>query len=162
MSAFIRKGDFWSGLVLVVLGAYIVKEAWSWEYLSVDGPGPGFFPLWYGGAMIVLSLLLVAGAVLKSDPAAPQRHVNWSELTPRADVLGGIRRVHRVAECAWVRRLLRVDDVVHHRGAVPQIATPCDRARRRRCVVLLRAVLAGSRRGVACGIFVLAAAAWIL
>ena len=80
MSAFIRKGDFWSGMTLVALGAYIVKEAWSWEYLTVDGPGPGFFPLWYGGAMIVLSLLLVAGAVLKSDPAAPQKHVNWSEL----------------------------------------------------------------------------------
>ena len=41
MSAFIRKGDFWSGLTLVALGAYIVKEAWSWEYLTVDGPGPG-------------------------------------------------------------------------------------------------------------------------
>ena len=80
MSACIRKGDFWSGSVLAVLGAYIVKEAWNWEYLSVDGPGPGFFPLWYGGAMIVLSLLLVAGAVLKFDPAAPQRQVRWAEL----------------------------------------------------------------------------------
>ena len=80
MNTFIRKADFWSGLVLVVLGAYIVKEAWSWEYLSVEGPGPGFFPLWYGGAMIVLSLLLVAGAVLKSDSAALHRQVNWSEL----------------------------------------------------------------------------------
>ena len=75
-----RKGDFWSGLVLVGLGAYIVKEALSWEYLTVDGPGPGFFPLWYGGAMIVLSLLLVAGAVLKSGASAAQRQVNRSEL----------------------------------------------------------------------------------
>lgn len=80
MSAFIRKGDFWSGLMLVALGAYIVREAWNWEYLSVDGPGPGFFPLWYGGAMVVLSFLLVIGAVLKSDPAAKQKRVNWSEL----------------------------------------------------------------------------------
>lgn len=80
MSAFIRKGDFWSGMALVALGAYIVREAWNWEYLGVDGPGPGFFPLWYGGAMVVLSLLLVIGAVLKSDPAAEQRRVNWSEL----------------------------------------------------------------------------------
>ena len=80
MSAFMRKGDFWSGLVLVGLGAYIVREASGWEYLTVDGPGPGFFPLWYGGAMIVLSLLLVAGAVLKSDAAAPHRQVNRSEL----------------------------------------------------------------------------------
>jgi putative tricarboxylic transport membrane protein len=80
MSAFMRKGDFWSGCILALLGAYIVKEAQSWEYSSVDGPGPGFFPLWYGGAMIVLSLLLVVGTVLKSDPAVPQRRVNWAEL----------------------------------------------------------------------------------
>ena len=82
MSAFIRKGDFWSGMALVALGAYILREAWSWEYLGVDGPGPGFFPLWYGGAMVVLSLLLVAGAVLKSDPVAQQqKRVSWSELS---------------------------------------------------------------------------------
>lgn len=45
--------------------------------MGTDGPGPGFFPLWYGGAMVVLSLLLVAGAVLKSSP--PADGANWSE-----------------------------------------------------------------------------------
>lgn len=80
MSAFIRKGDFWSGLILAALGAYIVKEASGWEYLTIEGPGPGFFPLWYGGIMIALSLLLVAGAALKSDPGAQHRRINWIEL----------------------------------------------------------------------------------
>lgn len=73
-----RKGDFWSGLALAALGIYIISEAWRWDYMGTDGPGPGFFPLWYGGAMVVLSLLLVAGAAFKSSPAA--RGVNWSEL----------------------------------------------------------------------------------
>jgi putative tricarboxylic transport membrane protein len=73
----LRKGDFWSGLTLAALGTYIVIEAWRWDYMGMDGPGPGFFPLWYGGAMVVLSLLLVAGAVLKSSPAADG--ANWSE-----------------------------------------------------------------------------------
>ena len=73
-----RKGDFWSGLALAVLGAYIISEAWRWDYMGTDGPGPGFFPLWYGGAMVVLSLLLLTGAVLKSSPGAAS--VNWSEL----------------------------------------------------------------------------------
>jgi len=68
MNAFIRKGDFWSGLFLAGLGAYIVHQALGWEYKGEAGPGPGFFPVWYGGAMIVLSLLLVAGAVLKHVP----------------------------------------------------------------------------------------------
>ena len=60
-----RSGDFWSGLALAALGTYIVAQARGWSYMSEEGPGPGFFPLWYGSAMVVLSLLLVAGAVLK-------------------------------------------------------------------------------------------------
>ena len=54
-----RSGDFWSGLALAALGGTIVYQALGWEYLGQDGPGPGFFPLWYGIAMLVLSLFLV-------------------------------------------------------------------------------------------------------
>ena len=71
MASFARKGDFWSGLALAALGTWIVTEARRWTYMGEDGPGAGFFPLWYGGIMIVLSLALVAGAVLKRGAAAP-------------------------------------------------------------------------------------------
>jgi len=54
-----RSGDFWSGLALAALGGYIVSAARGWEYLGQDGPGPGFFPLWYGIAMLALSLVLI-------------------------------------------------------------------------------------------------------
>jgi putative tricarboxylic transport membrane protein len=54
-----RSPDFWSGLALAALGGYIVYTARGWEYLGQDGPGPGFFPLWYGIAMLVLSAVLV-------------------------------------------------------------------------------------------------------
>jgi len=54
-----KSPDFWSGLALAALGGYIVYTARGWEYLGQDGPGPGFFPLWYGVAMLVLSLVLV-------------------------------------------------------------------------------------------------------
>ena len=73
-----RSGDFWSGLALAGLGAYIVGQALGWTYMSEEGPGPGFFPLWYGGAMIVLSLLLVAGAVLKRP--ADKVPIAWVEV----------------------------------------------------------------------------------
>jgi putative tricarboxylic transport membrane protein len=55
----LRSPDFWSGLALAALGGYIVYSARGWEYLGQDGPGPGFFPLWYGIAMLALSLILV-------------------------------------------------------------------------------------------------------
>ena len=81
MSTWMRRGDFWSGLALAFLGAYIVGQARGWVYLGEDGPGAGFFPLWYGGAMIVLSLLLVAGTVLKAARgAAPPERVQWRDL----------------------------------------------------------------------------------
>ena len=71
MPRFARSGDFWSGLALAALGAYIVVSARGWDYMGEDGPGPGFFPLWYGSVMIVLSLLLVAGSVLQRRGLAP-------------------------------------------------------------------------------------------
>lgn len=78
MKAFTHKGDFWSGLALAGLGAFIVSRAWGWTYLEEDGPGPGFFPLWYGAIMMLLSLLLVAGSVLKSSGTASSPR--WQEM----------------------------------------------------------------------------------
>ena len=64
----VRRGNLVSGALLAGLGVYIVLEARRWEYLGADGPGPGFFPLWYGLAMIALSLGLIATSV--AAPAA--------------------------------------------------------------------------------------------
>ena len=75
--AFARSGDFWSGLVLAALGAYIVVQARGWSYLGEEGPGAGFFPLWYGGAIVVLSLVLVAGAVARPARREP---VRWGDV----------------------------------------------------------------------------------
>jgi hypothetical protein len=58
-----RRADFWSGLALAALGAWIVGEARRWDFLGPDGPGAGFFPAAYGVAMIVLSAVLVVRSV---------------------------------------------------------------------------------------------------
>jgi putative tricarboxylic transport membrane protein len=71
------SADFWSGLALGGLGAYIIVAASGWEYLGQDGPGPGFFPLWYGIAIGALSLLLVFGSLKR------QTSVDWAD-APRA------------------------------------------------------------------------------
>ncbi len=78
MNSFARSGDFWSGLALAALGTWIVSQAWTWLYMGEDGPGAGFFPMWYGGAMVVLSLVLVAGAVLRAPSARAQ--VRWADV----------------------------------------------------------------------------------
>ena len=68
------KADFWSGLALGGLGAYIIVTASRWEYLGADGPGPGFFPLWYGLAMAALSLVLVLTSIRSPSPHL----IDWS------------------------------------------------------------------------------------
>jgi len=77
VKALLRSGDFWSGLALAALGAYILAEAHRWVYMSEDGPGAGFFPMWYGGIMVVLSLVLVAMSVLRPARAA---EVRWKDV----------------------------------------------------------------------------------
>ncbi len=78
MKPFLRSGDFWSGLALAALGAYIVVTAHRWDYMTEEGPGAGFFPTWYGAVMLALSILLVMGAVLKPSQRA---QVRWKDVS---------------------------------------------------------------------------------
>lgn len=72
------SGDIWSGSVLGALGVYVVAQSAQWEYLGPDGPGPGFFPLWYGMALAVLSLALVVAAVKRRRWG--ERRTRWREI----------------------------------------------------------------------------------
>jgi len=62
-----RHGDVVSGAVLAALGVYIVLQARAWNYYGPDGPGPGFFPTWYGLLMVSLALLLVGQTVWRTE-----------------------------------------------------------------------------------------------
>lgn len=73
-----KQGNLISGGVLAGLGVLIVIEARQWDYLAPEGPGPGFFPMWYGIAMIALSLALVVSAL--RQPVARGNPVLWAEV----------------------------------------------------------------------------------
>ena len=74
-----RTGDIISGAVLAGLGIFIVVEARGWEYLGPDGPGPGFFPLWYGLCIVVLSVVLMVTSLVRRarEPSGP---TDWREI----------------------------------------------------------------------------------
>lgn len=74
-----KIGDIVSGSVLAGLGVFIISEARGWEYLGPDGPGPGFFPLWYGACMVALSFVLVATS-LRRATALPGDATRWREV----------------------------------------------------------------------------------
>ncbi|HMH19556.1 MAG TPA: tripartite tricarboxylate transporter TctB family protein [Burkholderiales bacterium] len=73
-----NSGDLWSGLALAALGLYIIVQAWQWEYLSPEGPGAGFFPLWYGIAMLALSAALVVSS--QRGRSAGEKPVDWKRV----------------------------------------------------------------------------------
>src|SRR5207237_7642432 len=80
MKPVLRSGDFWSGLALAALGAHLLSEAHAWTYMGEEGPGAGFFPMWYGGALVLLSFVLVAQAAWKGSKPAPAQPPQWREL----------------------------------------------------------------------------------
>jgi putative tricarboxylic transport membrane protein len=73
-----KSGDLWSGVALAALGLYIVFQARQWEYLGPEGPGAGFFPLWYGLAIIGLSLLLIVSHFRRTS--ARGSAIDWTRL----------------------------------------------------------------------------------
>jgi putative tricarboxylic transport membrane protein len=81
----LRNGDVISAAVLAALGAYVFMQSREWAYYGDDGPGPAFFPAWYGGVLVALSLALIVSTITKQRAAEV---VDWS----------GVRR----ALCTWL------------------------------------------------------------
>jgi putative tricarboxylic transport membrane protein len=79
-TSLLKKGDLVSGAVLAGVGVFIVSEARKWEYLTPEGPGPGFFPIWYGLVLVVLALFLTGRAVWKRGHDGADRALNWGRL----------------------------------------------------------------------------------
>jgi putative tricarboxylic transport membrane protein len=73
-----NSGDLWSGFALAALGLYIIFQARQWDYLGPEGPGAGFFPLWYGIAMLALAAALVVSQLRRR--AAREQAIDWSKL----------------------------------------------------------------------------------
>jgi putative tricarboxylic transport membrane protein len=69
----LNKSELVAALALVALGGCIVRYASAWGYMTKDGPGPGFFPLWSGIFIIVLAGWLVVAQLLRAyrEGAAP-------------------------------------------------------------------------------------------
>jgi hypothetical protein len=75
-----RNGDVISGAVLAALGTFIFLQSRAWDYYTIDGPGPAFFPAWYGVIMIALSLVLIVSAIRKNEASGS---IDW-QATGRA------------------------------------------------------------------------------
>jgi putative tricarboxylic transport membrane protein len=69
-------------MLLIALGAYVAWEAWEWPYMTKDGPGPGFFPLWIGILLVGLAALLIVLQVADASAGKPVEKTNWAGTRP--------------------------------------------------------------------------------
>jgi len=54
----LAKSYVFSGMLLILLGVWIVFHSFTWKYYTSLGPGPGFFPFWIGLLIAGLGALL--------------------------------------------------------------------------------------------------------
>jgi putative tricarboxylic transport membrane protein len=95
MKGVLRDGELISGALLAALGVYIFLQARAWDYYTADGPGPGFFPSWYGVAMVVLSLALIVGRLRSASagssidwPSARRAFSTWAAFAIAVALMG--------------------------------------------------------------------------
>ncbi len=57
-----KKADLITGVVLLVLSGFVIREAWLMPPSATFGPGSGFLPFWLGLILAVLAVILLATA----------------------------------------------------------------------------------------------------
>lgn len=73
-----RDGEVIAGSLTAALGAYITVTATRWDVIGPEGPGPGFFPVGYGIALIVLSLILIFQRFTAARDKEENKPFDWA------------------------------------------------------------------------------------
>ncbi len=73
-----KDGDVIAGGLTAALGAYITMTAARWDVMGPEGPGPGFFPVGYGVALIILSLILIFQRFVAARHLEEDRPFDWA------------------------------------------------------------------------------------
>jgi len=64
--------------LLIVLGILVVWGSLQWPYMTKDGPGPAFFPIWIGIALIGLSVALITMQLGTAAHGRAAEKTNWA------------------------------------------------------------------------------------
>jgi putative tricarboxylic transport membrane protein len=73
----LNKSELIAAALLFALGLSIIFQALAWTYLTPDGPGPGFFPLWAGIGITVLSAGVAFFHIYVVFNEQPVERTNW-------------------------------------------------------------------------------------
>lgn len=61
-----------TGLVFLLLAAFLGHHAWGLSYYTPLGPGPGFFPLWLCILLALLAVVVFLQATFRQPVALPE------------------------------------------------------------------------------------------
>jgi putative tricarboxylic transport membrane protein len=56
----------WIGIILLICAGIVFGETISYEYYGTIGPGPGMFPVWVSGILIILSSIFIIQSFFKN------------------------------------------------------------------------------------------------
>lgn len=86
-----RKADLITGIVLLVLSGYVIRESWQMPQSATFGPGVGFLPFWLGVLLAALAVILIAGAWRRpKDPQGRSPFPARKALITVGSVLAGL------------------------------------------------------------------------
>ena len=65
-----KPGDGWAGGFVALVGVIAIYAAWPLDFWSEYGPGPGFFPLVLGSALVVMGGAVAASGWMRREVAS--------------------------------------------------------------------------------------------
>jgi putative tricarboxylic transport membrane protein len=61
------KPGVWAGICLLIFSLVFFTQSLAFPYSITGEPGPGFFPVWLSGILLVLSLLYIYQSIKSKD-----------------------------------------------------------------------------------------------
>ncbi len=82
--------DFWAGMMLIGIGAAAMFIARNYRFGSALRMGPGFFPTFLGGLLILFGVAIMATGLVRNEKIKERLSVRALILLPIALLLFGI------------------------------------------------------------------------
>ena len=86
----VRNKDFWSGIMLILIGAAAMFVAREYRFGSALRMGPGFFPIVLGGILVAFGICIMAVGLHSTERLQPNFSFRALALPPLALVLFGL------------------------------------------------------------------------
>lgn len=78
-----QNAGVWSGIIILIYASVMFFQAYSLKYYTQTGPGPGLFPLWLSGLLIIVTLIYIWQSLKKEV-------VSFKDIFPKGKALGNV------------------------------------------------------------------------